>query len=117
ATRRSPAAYHATTIGQYALAHWNAHLASGAEGHRHAFMRQAHWLVANEVRLDRDAGGWPIPYRWPDWHAPGPWLSALTQGVGISVLARAHRLTGDDAFREVMGRALGTLERDILDGG
>jgi glycosyltransferase involved in cell wall biosynthesis len=116
-TRKSPSAYHATTIGQFALAHWNAFLRSREEAHREAFMTQARWLVGNEKRVKTDTAVWPIPYAWPDWHAPGPWLSGLTQGIAISVLVRAHRLTNEPVFLEVASRAARVFEHDILDGG
>src|SRR5260221_8770017 len=38
-----PATYHPTTIAQYALANWNAYLATGDEKQREAFMIQARW--------------------------------------------------------------------------
>jgi D-glucuronyl C5-epimerase C-terminus len=112
-----PGTYHPTTIAQYALAHWNAYLASRDEKHRKAFMIQARWLVGHESRLADDAGGWPIPFAVHDYSAPKQWLSALTQGHGISVLVRAYRLTGEDVFLQVARRAVRTFELDIQVGG
>ena len=40
-----PAAYHPTSIAQYALAHWNTYLVNGAHEHKEAFMIQARWLL------------------------------------------------------------------------
>src|SRR5258706_9145959 len=57
---RYPPAYHPTAIAQYALACWNAYLASGDEQDRQAFMTQAYWLVSHESRLAGGAGGLPI---------------------------------------------------------
>jgi len=69
------------------------------------------------VYLAGEASGWPVPFSIPDYRAPGPWLSALTQGNGIAVLARAYWLTGADIFLDTARRAVRTFERDILDGG
>ncbi len=116
-TQKYPSVYHPTTIAQYALAHWNSYLATGSEKHREAFMIQARWLVAHELRFSEDRGGWQIPFAVPEYYALEPWLSAMTQGEGISVLVRAYRLTGDDTFLQVARRAVQTFELDIRDGG
>ena len=112
-----PAAYHPTNIAQYALAQWNAYLTTGDEQHKQAFMVQAQWLVEHETSLADDIGGWPIPFAHPDYHAPKPWLSAMTQGEGISVLVHAYRLTGEETFLRAARRAVRTFELDIRDGG
>jgi hypothetical protein len=80
-------------------------------------MIQARWLVKNECRLADGAGGWPLHFPWPAYHAPESWLSALTQGNAISVLVRAFRLTGEDVFLHVARRAVRTFELDIRDRG
>jgi glycosyltransferase involved in cell wall biosynthesis len=112
-----PAIYHPTTIAQYALAHWNAYLTTGAETHRATFVAQANWLVAHERPIAAEAGGWPVPVRWPGCSASGSRLSASAQGKGLSVLVRAFRLTGDDAFLRAAHCAVRSFELDILDGG
>jgi heparosan-N-sulfate-glucuronate 5-epimerase len=116
-TYRYPAAYHPTTISQYALAHWNAYLATHDQKHREAFMVQARWLVIHESHLADDMGGWPIPFPCLDYHAPGPWLSALTQGNAISALVRAYSLTGEEVFLQTAHRAVRTFKLDIRNGG
>jgi hypothetical protein len=116
-SKRFPPAYHPTPIAQYALARWNVYLATGDEKDRQAFMTQAYWLAAHESRFAGDTGGWPIPFASPDYHTPESYLSALTQGNGISVLVRAYQLTHEEAFLEVARRAVRTYELDIQDGG
>jgi glycosyltransferase involved in cell wall biosynthesis len=113
----NPAAYHPTSIAQYALAHWNAYLVNGHHEHKEAFMTQARWLLAHESRLSDDAGGWPIPFALRDYYAPRLWLSALAQGNAVSVLVRAYQLTDEDKFLQAARRAVRTFELDILDGG
>jgi heparosan-N-sulfate-glucuronate 5-epimerase len=116
-SKKYPAAYHPTTIAQYALAHWNTYLETGDEKNKQAFIVQARWLVENETSSNSDVGGWPFPFSVPDFFAQAPWLSALTQGNAISVLVRAFQLTAEDAFLEVARRAVRTFELDIFDGG
>lgn len=117
ATKASPAAYQPTSIAQYALAQWNSYLATGNENHRQAFMTQARWLTEYSVCLADDMVGWPIPFPSPAYNAPANWLSALTQGNGISVLVRAYQLTKEESFLQVAQHAVRAFERDIRDGG
>nr|HET6905120.1 D-glucuronyl C5-epimerase family protein [Ktedonobacteraceae bacterium] len=113
----NPAGHHPTAIARVALAHWNQYQATHDDIHREAFLKQAFWLLEHEAHISDDAGGWPISSPHPDVPTSGPWLSALTQGIAISVLLRAYQLTHQEAFFEVACRAVRTFERDILDGG
>ncbi len=139
AINENPPGYHPTTIAHYALINWNQYLGSNEEGHREAFLKQAFWLVEHEVNISEGAGGWPISFPHPDisTRSPSlqsddaehrcrtsfltesrvPWLSSLTQGIAISVLLRAYRLTQQDAFFKAARRAVRVFEQDILDGG
>ena len=112
-----PGGYYATAISQYALANWNAYLATNDEQYKRAFLIQADWIATNEQQLAHDAVGWPFLVPWPDYHAEAPWLSALTQGNCISVLVRAYKLTGKALFLDIARRAVRTFEHDIRDGG
>lgn len=107
----------ATSIAQMALFHWNNYLTTNDEVSRHVFLVHAHWLIEHEVRIGSDAGGWPVIATHPDSHIHAPWLSALTQGCGISVLVRAFMLTHEHTFFEAIQRVVHTFEMDILDGG
>ena len=109
--------YHPTTITHYALAHWNLYLATHEERHLNIFLKQAGWLVEKEVVIDEGTSGWPLSFSHPDVPTKGSWLSALSQGCGISVLVRAYELTADKTYLEVAHRVAGTFKRDILDGG
>ncbi|MEO7001947.1 MAG: D-glucuronyl C5-epimerase family protein [Ktedonobacterales bacterium] len=110
-------AYQPTSIAQYALAQWNAYLRDHDERRLQAFLAQARWLAAHETRLVNGAGVWPIPFPAPAYGAPGPWLSALTQGNVASVMTRAYRVTGDAAWLAIARRAVHAFTVDILDGG
>src|SRR5215469_745012 len=114
--RGNPVVHDPTTITRYALAHWNQYLATNNTYHQEIFLAQAYWLATHETTIGVDAAGWPISLPHPDFQIEGLWLSALTQGNGISVLVRAYRLTKEEAFLEVACHAIRTFERDILDG-
>lgn len=117
ATPICPASYHPTNIAQYALMNWNEYLATNDEKYLKPFIDQVNWLVRNEKPVANGAGGWPIPFAYPDFFAFDTWLSALTQGVSISALIRAYQLTGDNNYFEAACRAVHTFELDIREGG
>ena len=55
----SLAAYHPTTIAQYALAHWNRYLATNDENHRNVFLTQSGLdeILARENKPDSAGTG------------------------------------------------------------
>lgn len=111
------AAYQPTSIAQYALAQWNAHLVSRNPAELESFLIQARWLLAHETRLTNGASVWPIPYPVPAYGAARPWLSALTQGNVLSVLVRAYAATGQEEYLTCAQRCARSFQYDILDGG
>lgn len=116
-THEHPGSYQPTSIAQFALAHWNAYLATGNQTHMESFLRQARWLLDREVTIAEGVGGWPIDFAAPKYGVDPNWLSALTQGNVLSVLVRAHLATGDQLFLDSAHRAARTFARDVLDGG
>jgi glycosyltransferase involved in cell wall biosynthesis len=108
---------HPLAVGQFALGSWNAYSRTGQERHRRAFMSAVRWLVAEERLVGSDSGGGYVPEpagaALPATTCP----SASSQGIGISALTRAYRLTGDPTFLAGATRAATPLGRDVLDGG
>jgi glycosyltransferase involved in cell wall biosynthesis len=107
---------HPTTIAQYALVHWNKYCTTNDEDHCDVFLKQAYLLVGQETPIG-DASGWPISFYSPVVCKDIYFLSALTQGLGISVLVRAYQISHEDVFLELAHRIVRTFEKDILDGG
>ncbi|XP_061711746.1 D-glucuronyl C5-epimerase [Cydia pomonella] len=86
--------------------------------HMEQFYAAASWLVR---RQRARSGGWPIPVRRrvaagvtdlrPGWH------SAMSQGHGISLLARAFHRSGDAAYLRAAKKALYLLDVPSHAGG
>lgn len=104
-------------VAQFALACWNRYVTKGEEQSREHFLREALWLVKHARCVGVDAVGWPLAYAHPLYFTRGSWLSSVAQGCGLSALARAYQLTGDERFLETAHHVARTFERDILDGG
>jgi len=110
--------YNPIAIAQYGLANDNLYRWTGAAERRRKFLAVADWLVAN---LEQNPAGlwvWNHHFDW-EYRTPlrAPWYSALSQGQGVSLLARAHRETGLAAYRDAAERAFATFETPVAAGG
>lgn len=85
--------YYPITIAQYALDNWELFLQTGEQGYQETFLRQSEWLVSNQ-----EMGAWSHRYEVPYLGLRNPWVSAMAQGQGISVLLRAYQLTQDERY-------------------
>jgi heparosan-N-sulfate-glucuronate 5-epimerase len=77
----------------------------------------ANWLVRNQ-----DGGGrWLFRFGLSlpavRTRVNAPWVSAMAQGMAMSLLTRAHRLTGDPIYLAAAERALAPFARDTRRGG
>lgn len=106
-------------VCQWGLGSYERHLAG--EGER--WLEWAH--AAGEHLLDRQVresgphdGGWrhheAYHHTFP---LPPPWLSAMAQGQGASLLVRLHLETGDERYAEAARRALLPLRVPSTSGG
>ena len=77
----------------------------------------ADWLVDHQ----RPDGTWAYDFDWrvasADDSLKAPWISGLAQGQALSVLARAHRLTGDERYLVTGRAALRPYSLPVEDGG
>lgn len=96
-----------------ALGHWNSFMVDGAHAERDAFLASARVIWQSAMEAPGGAAAWPLPIG----PARRPRLSASMQGLAISVLVRAHALTGDTQLLRLARLAAQTVERDIFDGG
>jgi hypothetical protein len=103
------------TVSHWALQHWSRWLTTQAAGDLDPVITSADWLVGRQ----RDDGGWTYAF---DFNALGvpmhaPWISAMAQGMGISVLVRANEATGDDRYLQAAELALFPFSKTVTDGG
>lgn len=105
-------------ICQYALGHHTQWLATQQTRHRDIFLTQARWL-RNKLHCRSDQAGapglWLAKFDWGRLRAP--WPSAMAQGQGISVMTRAHALTGETAYLTTATSALAGLRVPVSEGG
>jgi len=91
--------YNPTIICDYALTNYHMYVATGNFTFRLNFLTQAGWLVKNSVQK-ADFRVWEYRFDWPwgKYNATDPFVSALAQGEGLSVLTRAYILTGNETY-------------------
>jgi glycosyltransferase involved in cell wall biosynthesis len=104
-------------IVRYALVLWNQYVTANDAKSLNDFMAQVHWLVQRKRDIGERASGWPIYQSRPEYHTRGPWLSAVVQGCGLSILVRAYQVTHDLVLPNIIDRVAQTFNKDILDGG
>lgn len=110
--------YHPIVICQYALGLFERiYKDENYEGDNgKKFIQQANWLLENAI-YNEVGLGWNINYDISDYCLKAPWISAMAQGEAISVLTRAHLLTGNDKFLITAREALNQFEYSVTEGG
>lgn len=86
---------------------------------REAFLRQAAWLAEHAQRRPDGAVVWPLNLELVEGGCvlKPPWISSMVQGLAISVLVRAHRLTRRPELLELCLAATKVFEQQVEDGG
>lgn len=86
---------------------------------REAFLTQVAWLVAHHVRRGDGSVVWPYTFDWRegDCSLQAPWISAMAQGLALSALVRAYRLTGEQHLLELCASASEVFKKDVEAGG
>ena len=86
--------HHWTTICSYALANCELYKTTGEEKYRQIVLRIAKFLKENVIMRDEVA----IFLHYDDHTKTSGQTCAMNQGEAMSVLIRAHELTGDDEY-------------------
>ena len=71
--------------------------------------------------VEAQGGGivWPCYFDWQEGKARlrSPWISAMYQGVVISALVRAYRLTKEQGFLDLCAKGTIVFEKTVSEGG
>jgi hypothetical protein len=101
-------------VAQAALGFWERRF-EGKDTDRD-FLFLADWLLEHRT-AEADGVVWRIDLPVPKYGQEPGWISAMGQGQAISVLLRAHRLSGRDEYLRVARAALPALCRPVAEGG
>jgi hypothetical protein len=115
-SRRYGIHYTPVTIAEYALGAWTKLRTTKDPALRECFLGQANWFVT-ALRPHLGFGVWLHEFAFPVYHLESPWVSAMAQGQGMSVLLRAFQLTNDPTYLEAATSAFGAFGCGIEAGG
>ncbi len=101
-------------VAQAALGFWERRV-EGEDVERE-FLFLADWLLEHRSEEEGEVV-WRTDLPVPKYGQEPGWISAMGQGQAISVLLRAHRLTGETVYSEVAHAAFPALCRPVADGG
>ena len=110
--------YNPIAIAQYGLAHCNVFRRTQHEASREKVRRVADWLVQHLETNPHGVAVWNHHFDW-DYRETlrAPWYSGLAQGQGISLLVRAHDMTGDAQYLDAARRAFAAFLHSTSEGG
>lgn len=109
--------YLPVTIAQYALGNYDEYLTGKQPLNRERFLHSADWLVENLAGFKQAGMGWVNDHDKGIYNLEKPWLSALSQGQALSVLARAFQETQEAKYREAGYKALEPFFISFAKGG
>ena len=107
--------YNPWYIGHVALARHSKWIHRGDHNARQGFLRLADWLASNAEPW-HEGKAWIYRYDWFNGHR-APWISGISQALGISVLLRAAALSGDAKYSEVAQEAMAVMTAPLDQGG
>jgi hypothetical protein len=117
--RVTGAVYWPAYIAWYGLVQLGHYLRRGSEVNLSSFLKQVSWLEKNAVWRDDGAVVWPMnfDYRNGGGLLKAPWISAYTQGMVISALVRAWRLTRRRELLELLKNSARVFQLDLSNSG
>lgn len=95
-----------------ALGNWNAAMIFNDKESLEKFRLWANWFLKNQTD-----GKWQWSFDLPSRNQKAPWISGLTQSLGISVLLREYQLSGDKRYLDAATNALKWINKPISEGG
>jgi heparosan-N-sulfate-glucuronate 5-epimerase len=105
-------------IAQRGLGCYERYLAGEGDAWREAALAIAEWLVDRQQTGGRLDGAWPHNYTFPHTlPIRAPWISAMAQGEGASLLVRMYCETDDDRLADAARRAVVPMEIPSREGG
>ncbi len=111
--------YNPAYVAWYGLVSLERWLRGDDAGGRTAFLRHVVWLRTHAVERADGSAVWSYTFDWLEGTCPlkAPWISAMSQGLAISCLVRAHRIAPDPRLLELSHRAARVFAQPIEDGG
>ena len=109
------------TQAQWAMTYFHRFLEHGQPEDRRRFIEATDLLIGGRTTRTLDGQTcdvWEYGFEYPTYAPhPVPWISAITQGRAIAVLARAYQMTGGLRYLQCARNACAVYDVDVDDGG
>lgn len=102
---------------QYGLAHFDNFLDTKDKKSKEVFLRATQWCKKNAEVLSNGAAVLRCSFEFPAYNLKPGWISAMTQGLAVSLLIRAFDHTQDVLFKDLAKRFFLALDIDVKSGG
>jgi heparosan-N-sulfate-glucuronate 5-epimerase len=103
---------------QWALGSYERYLAGEGDRWLAGAVEAGDYLIEHQEKEGPMRGGWIHRMRMPHTYVlRPPWLSAMAQGEGASLMSRLHKATGDQRYADAAVEALRALAIRTEDGG
>ncbi len=111
--RRNP-----VTISQFAMDYLEKYKKTDDKRYKRLFLNCSDWLVENaEIRGNYSVWVYQSRITYPNFTLEPPWVSGMAQGLGLTVLAHAYNLTGDEKYLKAAQLALNAFIIPVEEGG
>lgn len=109
--------YNPITVAQYGLFQLQLFAERNDEVARRKAIKCVDWLVDHFQDWREHAGAWVFDYDLDFYGPKAPWISAMAQGQGISLLLRACLLNREDRLVDISHRAFEVFKKSVSNGG
>lgn len=108
--------YNPCAIAQYGIGCFQLYK-EGGENYYKTFLKCASWLKDNLSMIDEEKGVWLYHFDLDAYGVKSPWVSALAQGQGVSLLLRAYLTTKDQSYLMAAEKAFMAMITPIVNSG
>jgi heparosan-N-sulfate-glucuronate 5-epimerase len=105
------------TVCNYGLFHFNNFIRNHSKESKELFFSQADWLTKHCRAGVNESLVWYYLFDLPNYKIKAPWISGMAQGLALSVLLRAHQLSGEKKYLTTAKSAWRIFNIDVASGG
>ena len=109
--------YNPVTVAQYSLAHLSLYIRTKDDKYKKIFLNGAEWFLMNVSDYKNDSLVWFYKFDLTECELKSPWISAMAQGLAVSVLIRANQMTGNKDFLDTAEKAVNVFDIQVHEGG
>jgi len=114
--------YNPEAIAEYSLAHFSLYVKTKDDKYKKTFLNGANWFLENVSSYKHDSLVWfyefdLTEYGMTEYELKSPWISAMAQGMVVSVLVRAAQLEGNNKYLDIAEKAVNIFDFPVHEFG